>query len=698
MPLVVLLAGLATTPSRQDRLMGQSGQVTWSGRIRIERRQTEESKCTNCEQDVHEFRSSEQYTTEYQLEGVPQRGEAEWWSGRVRVQVRGSMESHGWGKNGPDSSGLIETKYDTQASGSGWTTAGVAIFLRKGGDEDVGHCRLEYSPVGQSDDGSPNSGTIRMLGSMHEHDTYRHQPPLDFTKEEKQDVGPDGDQFDVPCGPKTKSLRGDLVRDNANGRYVRVSFDLVQDGEKQTEVVMTPAGDYDMWQPQGGEKESDIGDFIDVKIVAQEKGKPGSAPPEKVKKYTIKLVDVSKEPGVCLNWPQSPGDKAKPDLKLDKDNPYIKLLDEEGQSAETKEEGLERFMVTVNSHDWGAYGKLQVTAELKDGTVVQGHVEGKASEFALALPKDENSNHIADWWEHWFELKNTAPEADDDKTPLGDGDEGDTISLYEEYRGFRIQGKHERLSPEIKDIFIYDRDNLGLGYYGQTGLQAHRVTRDELTMVAGDGNQWRANGNRATASLGTVWALRLVRYVIGEGAVGETEGGPGVPKKIIEVRIDTARIAAAAGPHADAELKSTIAHELGHATNVWHHGDGLDYSIPGDVLCRKKDGTVKNFVCAGKDCFEAAVQHGMYSGNDQCIMRYNSTNFYETATGNCEWTRNGKKVKGRVFGYDTPGALYCESGKGTGVNDTSKAPNKAGDATAGRGECKYKLCVNSNKH
>jgi hypothetical protein len=79
-------------------------------------------------------------------------------------------------------------------------------------------------------------------------------------------------------------------------------------------------------------------------------------------------------------------------------------------------------------------------------------------------------------------------------------------------------------------------------------------------------------------------------------------------------------------------------------------------------------------------------------------MRYNSTNFYETATGNCEWTRNGKKVKGRVFGYDTPGALYCESGKGTGVNDTSKAPNKAGDATAGRGECKYKLCVNSNKH
>jgi hypothetical protein len=88
----------------------------------------------------------------------------------------------------------------------------------------------------------------------------------------------------------------------------------------------------------------------------------------------------------------------------------------------------------------------------------------------------------------------------------------------------------------------------------------------------------------------------------------------------------------------------------------------------------------------------------MYSGNDGCIMRYNSTSFYEDAGGNCEWTRGGKKVTGRVFGYDAPGKTFCESAKGTGVNDVSKKPNKAGDAMGGRGECTYRFCVNSGKH
>jgi hypothetical protein len=700
-PLVVLLAGGAALLTPHGRLLGQgsgSGSVTWSGRIRVDKTLTTKTQCTNCEFEVNDFASEAHYITEYQLERVPQRADSDWSSADVRVQVRGNYHSRSYGVNHKPDANTRESLIENQLDGSGVTVAGATIFLRRSGEEDDGHCRIEFGPIGQREDNGPLTQSIVLSGSEHMRFVYKDAPTHDVTKPDSDNVQPDGDRLDVPCGPKARSLRGDRVVDNESGRYVRVSWDLTQDGEAQTEVVLIPAKDYDQWQPQAGESESDLGDFIDVRVVAQERGKPGSKPPQKVAKYKIQLVDVSKEPGVCMNWPQAPSGAPGPDLKLDKENPYITLLDKDGQSAETKKEGLNEFMVTVNSHDWGAFGKLQVTAELKDGSTVQAHVENKPSEYALALPKDENTNHIADWWEHWFELKNTAPEADDDKTPLGEGHDGDTISLYEEYRGFRVQGKHERLSPEMKDVFIYDRDSLGLGYYGETGLQTHRVSRQELTRIAGDGNTWTVNGNHGSHSLGTAWALRLVRYAIGEGAVGETEGGPGVPSKIEEVRIDTVRIAVAAGPYADAELKSTIAHELGHATNIWHHGDGLDYAIAGDVLLRRKDGTTKNFVCASKDCFQAAVQHGAFSGDDRCIMRYDSTDFYEDPGGNCEWTVGRRKVRGRRYGYDPPGTIYCETRKGSGVNDTTKPPNKAGDTSPDRGECKYKFCVNSAKH
>ena len=700
-PLAVVLAAAGALLVWHGPAQGQaggSGSVTWSGRVRVEKHLTMNSHCTNCEHDVHDFTSTQHFTTEYQLEGIPQTASAEWSSNDVRIQLRGNMHSRSHGVNSKPDASTRESLIETQMEGSGHTVGGVSIFLRYAGEEDSGHCRIEFSAIGQREDGGALTQSIEMHGTEHNLFRYKESPTHDETKPASTTVVPDGDQMDVPCAAGAKALHGDRVTRDGGGQHVRVSWDLTQDGEAQTEVLLIPAKGYDQWLPQAGESESEIGDFIDVRIVAQQRGKPGSRPPQEVKKYKVELVDVSKEPGVCLNWPDRAKAKRDPDLKLDETNPYLRLLDKDGQAAETRQAGLTEFMVTVNSYDWGAHGKLQVTAEMHDGSTVVGHVENRASEFALALPKDENSNHVADWWEHWFELKNKAAEADEEKTPLGDGDDGDSIPLYEEYRGFRVQKKHERLSPEMKDVFVYDVHDLGLGYYAQTGLQVYRLSPTEVSWESGEGNNNTANGNRGTHTKGKVYAIKLLRYAIGEGAAGETEGGPGVPSRIQEVRIDTVRIAAAAGPYADAELKSTIAHELGHATNIWHHGDGLDYAIAGDVLCRRKNGTTKNFICASKDCFQAAVQHGAFSGDDKCIMRYDSTDFYEDAGGNCEWKVGPKTVHGRRYGYDAPGTIFCESTKGTGVNDTSKPPNKAGDAMAGRGECKYKFCVNSAKH
>jgi hypothetical protein len=238
-------------------------------------------------------------------------------------------------------------------------------------------------------------------------------------------------------------------------------------------------------------------------------------------------------------------------------------------------------------------------------------------------------------------------------------------------------------------------------YAGVTGVTPHLI-QDNERELRGEHDIVTPNGKRQT-----VYAIWLHKGSIDSGVVGDTDGGPGVPAKIKGVTIDSALIAAAYGASASSELQSTIAHELGHATNVWHHGDGLDYVV-GDVRCRRPDGSVKNYLCsdpsdggprkAAGGCYEVAVKGGMYSGNDTCMMRYDMTNFYENPAGNCEWKRGGKTVRGKLYGQDPPGMSMCENPRGTGVNDASNPDNKAGDASSGRGECKYKFCLNNKKH
>jgi hypothetical protein len=238
-------------------------------------------------------------------------------------------------------------------------------------------------------------------------------------------------------------------------------------------------------------------------------------------------------------------------------------------------------------------------------------------------------------------------------------------------------------------------------YPGVTGVTVH-LRRDNERRPEGTHDIASPNGKRQT-----VYDIWLRKGFIEEGAVGEADGGPGVPAKITRVTIDAALIAAAYGALAGPELQSTIAHELGHATNVWHHGDGPDYSV-GDVMCRRQNGTVRNYLCsapakggprtATDNCYGVAAKGGSFSGNDTCMMRYDMTHFYENPSGNCEWKRGGKTVRGKLYGQDPPGMSICESPRGTGVNDASNPNNKAGDASSGRGECKYKFCLNNKKH
>jgi hypothetical protein len=479
-----------------------------------------------------------------------------------------------------------------------------------------------------------------------------------------------------------------------------------------TEVELIPPEGYQYWLPQAGENEKEPGNLMLVGIVAHKKDDPDSPPPKKVLKYTITLEDTSKEKGVDLNWPSSAtgnGPTADFDFRIDNLSLNYKLTDDKGQAAATIEEGLTEFWVQLTSYDWGGWTHLKVVAELSDHSTVVAHVRGLPQQ-TLAVPKDDDGNHIADAWEQQHNVSNLDPASDEDALP-SNGSTGDGIALYDEYRGFHVGGDHTRLSPNFKDLFVRDFDKLGAGNY-QAATDIHvRVLQDN---EAADNKESAAAGGSplyATPNgrYGKVPVIPLRNKNIGDGGVGSTEPQHGLPATIQEVQIDAAVIAAGYKTDALKQRQATIAHELGHATNVKHHdGDSLiDYNV-GDVICKntvkQPDGSVKytgdisNFLCSDEpekgsakipgpkdkaDCWGVAVKGGMFSGNDQCPMRYDMTSLYEDPNGACTVLHGRGKMLSK-FGRDPPPqGKFCRSPQGTGVNADSNPHNKAGDATMG---------------
>lgn len=681
--------------------------ITWSGTIRIER----ESHSTTDERrwnGTTTGNTEQHVVTEYQVEALPYDQNLSW-NGNVRIHARGIDNSYF--KDTLEAGRHEECFSQRKTEGDGSTTGYVMVVLRGQGGSDAGHCWLEAGGIGQRDDSGPLTKPIPLRGTEHYWGVC-NSTPTDSTKTIDQAVNWDDLRIEVPCEKDARALHGSTVQ-TTSGIVRHISWDLTQDGEARTEVEIVPPAAYEQWVPQAGENEKTLGNFMDVGIVAHTKGDPSLKPPKKVLKYKITLFETSRERGVDLNWPPYSQATEDYDMKIDADNPWIKVADEKGQSAETKQEGLTEFSVTINSYDWGGYTKLKVVAELEDGTSVVAHVRGHNDQEFLSIPKDDNQNHIADYWEHWFSIKNTDQWADDDDTPEGDGHKGDSIPLYEEYRGFHIHGKHERLSPELKDLFIWDVDNLGGGLYAQaTNVTVHLIYGSERA-TRGDfpnHNVVDPNGLRDE-----VFALQVIDGPLDDGGVGDTDGGPSVPRNIRKITINSSLIKS--GYKKDVSgvaLQSTIAHEIAHGTNVKHHGERPPDYDTGDVRCKLPDGSFENHLCSavpkGKnvkpgtlkqqagDCFSVAGKGGSFSGNDQCVMRYDMTDLYENPNGNCQWQHNGKTVFGYKYGSDPPGTTMCSSGRGTGVNDPSNPNNKAGDASPGRGDCMHKFCLKNSAH
>jgi hypothetical protein len=466
------------------------------------------------------------------------------------------------------------------------------------------------------------------------------------------------------------------------------------------EVVVEPEG-YDKWIPKGSRDENAPGNHLAVH--ARLKTKDGSPLRDQVTKFIFELVKVSNQPGVCMNFPAG-GDKKKPepDLKFHRDyNPELAIFDETGNRvkwgprAETPTGSYTYASATVSSFDFGAYGELQVTAEMADGSRIIGHLNTDRSQTIILLPKRRPGSKIADAWkERWrekFPNIMTLPDDDDsEEDPQGShpdkgcNHKGDGLTLYEEYRGFYIRGRHRRTDPTRKDVFIYDttggRSKDGIAaFHHLTGMPVHHELRpDEIgpenSVTFWSGLKGRVvvvndNCGKDTPHLGTRYGIQIRNSnqpdsfadAVGEGVDTGDSSPPGQPRQVVIYHL------------ARAVRSASIAHELLHCCNVSHHGN-TDYqralwrkaknsdeieeiNLEGAELIRDVDGEeawvdskagnpvaaklvkVKwedrnDFLTAKNLPFLPCIiyvarPHGQHSGCVDCVMRYDTAQAYE---------------------------------------------------------------------
>ena len=241
------------------------------------------------------------------------------------------------------------------------------------------------------------------------------------------------------------------------------------------ELVMEPVDSkaYDDWIPTPVCESADIqklyGDFQTLAIKATIKSKDPSKPAPAAP-MDFYLTDVSKHTGRCGNEPKTAAPDPKPGLRFSKNQgPGVHVDESNPQHAYIISDVTEGTVV-IEAMDAGAYGKLQVTADASD---LIGTYE-RTGEKHILIPRDDNSNHIADSWEKQKGIfdKNYPATWDEDNVPnTGMDNKGDGITLYEEYRGFvtgvQVDASHEqrvwqRLEPAVKKIFVYPQgdDNL----------------------------------------------------------------------------------------------------------------------------------------------------------------------------------------------------------------------------------------------
>ncbi|MEM7582799.1 MAG: hypothetical protein AAF560_05420 [Acidobacteriota bacterium] len=320
-------------------------------------------------------------------------------------------------------------------------------------------------------------------------------------------------------------------------------------------------------------------------------------PPAGVTSMEFALSDTSAFVGVAGNWPISGGSTA-PDFDF-------------GSGS------LQRTVNFASDHtarvDFVAYDYGGITT-------VEASPDGGATREVIRVPRDDNNNLVPDacWRASGTSIScsNLTAQNDRDGNPMVSGPPnfgllGDGLSVYEEYRGFVVNGMHKRLDPTQKDFFIHrqniggaldtmDFQDVGTGFVSSSGLTIHEILREEMTGTAVTTREINRNfenhGGGASGDIPgrkrqTAVLLRFEDVLTGDPATrGDTptqDRAPSVPNRVIYARARVNRIEDTEGLFSTNSglllnvIRYVAAHELGHAVHLCHVGP-VSGGAPGD--------------------------------------------------------------------------------------------------------------------
>lgn len=473
------------------------------------------------------------------------------------------------------------------------------------------------------------------------------------------------------------------------------------------ELIITPEN-YDNWLPAPGSSEQQYGATINIGLKL--KPKEGKQLTVKATSFKITLHNTSEEPGIAINYPAVKQDKDLPDLRLlaaATANPV-----NNGQQITLPANNGESAFATLASYDGGGYTTLTAEAVLTDGRIIKGKLLKPSGVSEVLIPKRNSGRMIAS---AWITKDPSNSDTEDNETSKGNQNNGDGLSAYEEYRGIFSQGKHLRLSNKKKELMvqiagkdlIHFKSGLSL-MSAAAGIEVLPLSEQEL----GKTRLLNINGN--SARNGDQYALLLLNQPIGSASEKQNYGTTGInlpkpkygksiresEKTIVDVteimrsyreQEEVAKKAKDPMPYTmEDEISSTVAHELAHGLNVYHHGDhGSEAARPinytGKVkviafgsasdrpLNYKQDTLIRSTI---------GLPGGESSGNISCIMVY--TNYFQWA---------GDIKKGEYIHYHAVpllpvGKIFCTSSDATGIN---KSPHYFGKAA--RGNCLAQLKI-----
>lgn len=360
------------------------------------------------------------------------------------------------------------------------------------------------------------------------------------------------------------------------------------------ELVITAPG-YEEWRPEGNIKRpTEPGNKLMARATLKPKDGEGKFVP-RVKNIRFQLLDTSREPGICLNWPLSAKDQdydlrlaAVAGGKLSKSDQILEVAD-----PKRNDEGQAYAEVQIDSYDFGGRASLRAICLLADGREIEG-VMKEVGEMPR-LPKMKSPGWVADSWK---QKNNAASLADDDDKEKVEGqkDNGDGFTLYEEYRGWAENEKHIEGDPKRKDFFVL---NL-IGADAEPGIDlfesVSQLRVHSKLLPAEMSEETRLmNGNHRDAphrlvdqhgvwvktfasksELGDEGAMTVVNK---KGVAGRPGGVDGIGI-LARDNTESAFNKSFNLPVQDAVFvfDRAIAHELLHSVGVEHHGKG-DYKM-----------------------------------------------------------------------------------------------------------------------